>query len=372
MKPKIFVSSTYYDMKYIRESIENLLRNLGFDSILFESGGVTFEHDKPLDSSCYSEVKNCNMMMLIVGGRYGSEATAMGLESYSEKYEKYYTSITKSEFLTARKRGIPVYVFIEGNVLTEFETFKKNRDTYYRLEKPDSANKLVFAFVDSVNVFEFISELYLTGLPIFRFSRFEDIESQFKAQISGMLYLYLESLINQKSENKVSESVDSIKNLIERMEKMVQQIGEKVLENDKVVLEKIKEEQGKTVIDFCLKKISANILTSDGDGDASKPVWNDFAKFLLDEYLLKDELSEYLSKKYKKDVGAKLNAFHEDVQNRAEKVLNKYGLKVFSIDFMLIEEMSTNVTDYAKSSEAAYDYVVSKFADNLSDNWLPF
>ncbi len=232
MKPKVFVSSTYYDLKYIRENIEKLLNDMGFESILFESGDVTFEHDKPMDTSCYKEVSNSNMLILIVGGRYGSKASSMSEDEYVNKYEKYYTSVTKKEFLTARERGIPIYVFIESNVLTEYETFKKNRDIYYQLEKNNSAKKMSFAYVDSVNVFEFINDLYLTGLPIFRFNRYEDIEYQFRSQVSGLLYLYLESLVTKKTDRKVSESVDSMRNLIERIEKMVQKVGEKVLEND--------------------------------------------------------------------------------------------------------------------------------------------
>lgn len=72
MKPRVFVSSTYFDLKHVRERLERFIENYYFDPVLFESDTVTFEANKSLDTSCYNEVKLCHMMILIIGGRYGS------------------------------------------------------------------------------------------------------------------------------------------------------------------------------------------------------------------------------------------------------------------------------------------------------------
>ena len=37
-KPRIFVSSTYYDLKHIRASLSLFIDSLGYESILFEKG----------------------------------------------------------------------------------------------------------------------------------------------------------------------------------------------------------------------------------------------------------------------------------------------------------------------------------------------
>lgn len=66
-KPRVFISSTYYDLRHVRERIENFLSHFGMDPVLFESDNVTFEFNKPLDISCYNEVRLCHMMILIVG-----------------------------------------------------------------------------------------------------------------------------------------------------------------------------------------------------------------------------------------------------------------------------------------------------------------
>lgn len=39
-RPKVFVSSTYYDLKHIRASMEVFIESLGFDAILFEKGDI--------------------------------------------------------------------------------------------------------------------------------------------------------------------------------------------------------------------------------------------------------------------------------------------------------------------------------------------
>jgi hypothetical protein len=60
-KPRVFVSSTYYDLCHIRDRLELFVENFGYDAVLFESGDIPFRHDKPLspvmlkfDSATYS------------------------------------------------------------------------------------------------------------------------------------------------------------------------------------------------------------------------------------------------------------------------------------------------------------------------------
>lgn len=75
-KTKVFVSSTYYDLKHIRNSLEEFISNFGYETVLFEDGDIAFRHDRPLDESCYSEISNCHIFVLIIGGRYGSATSA--------------------------------------------------------------------------------------------------------------------------------------------------------------------------------------------------------------------------------------------------------------------------------------------------------
>jgi len=75
-RPRVFVSSTYYDLKHLRSSLENFVESLGFDAILSEKGKIAYTPDLPLDESCYREVGTADIFVLIVGGRYGTEVSA--------------------------------------------------------------------------------------------------------------------------------------------------------------------------------------------------------------------------------------------------------------------------------------------------------
>ncbi|MDK7489347.1 DUF4062 domain-containing protein [Bacillus paranthracis] len=39
-RPRVFISSTFYDLKYVREDIARCVRDLGYESILFEKGEI--------------------------------------------------------------------------------------------------------------------------------------------------------------------------------------------------------------------------------------------------------------------------------------------------------------------------------------------
>ena len=114
-KPRIFVSSTYYDLKYIRASLDLFIDSLGYDSVLSEKGDVAYTHERPLDESCYREAENSDIFVLIVGGRYGSEASSSTTSVQDEFYERY-ESITKKEFESAITKDIPTYILIERAV----------------------------------------------------------------------------------------------------------------------------------------------------------------------------------------------------------------------------------------------------------------
>src|SRR5674476_683826 len=108
VKPRVFVSSTFYDLKYIRNSLESFIESIGYEPVFFEDGDVPYDPQCPLDEPCYSEVEKCHIFVLIISGRYGSSSSR---EKSSEGDEKIDVckSITAYEYRVARENDIPIY-----------------------------------------------------------------------------------------------------------------------------------------------------------------------------------------------------------------------------------------------------------------------
>ena len=176
-KPRIFVSSTYYDLKHIRSSLETFIERLGYEPILSEKGDIAYAPDMALDESCYREVRNADIFVLIVGGRYGAEKSE-GKRDVPKDFYTRYDSITKQEYKSATDKDIPIYILIEKSVYADFETYLRNK-------KNESVN---YAHMDSVSIFQLIEEILSQprNNPINYFDRYTDIEAWLRDQWSGL------------------------------------------------------------------------------------------------------------------------------------------------------------------------------------------
>lgn len=187
-KPRVFISSTFVDLRNLRETLEKYFKEIEFEPILFERGGIYFDHTQPLDQSCYEAIKDCNIFVLILGGRYGSRASDL----VNNNRTREYNSITKNEYATAQGLGIPVFIFVDSQVLSEFSTFMKNKNN----------SNIKYAYVDDPQIFALIDDIY--GLkknnPVFPYSNVDDIIIRLKTQFAGMI----KNLIENKKESSSS------------------------------------------------------------------------------------------------------------------------------------------------------------------------
>ncbi len=199
-KPRVFVSSTYYDLKHVRASIEIFIENLGFEPVLSEYGSIAYDPTQPLDESCYREAQSSDILVLIIGGRYGSAASSQS--SSAKKRDEEFESVTRREFARAHDADIPVYVLVEQGVHSEYQTYLKNKDN----------TSIKYAHVDSVKVFNFIEYIYSKqrNNPVKSFEKESDIENWLRDQWAG---LFQELLRQRKDSSKFADLASQIRHL---------------------------------------------------------------------------------------------------------------------------------------------------------------
>lgn len=238
-KPRVFVSSTYYDLKHIRASLDIFVDSLGYEPVLSEKGDIAYTHDRALDESCYREAENADVFVLIVGGRYGSEASGADKKLGRTFFERY-DSITKKEYESAANRDIPIYILIEKGVNSEYQTFLRNKD------KTD----ISYAHVESVNVFHLIEEILLKprNNPIQTFEKFEEIETWLREQWAGLFRELLRRQSQQQQLAGLTTQVTDLKETNETLKKYLEammtgsgrQENSRLIESEEKRLEEIR------------------------------------------------------------------------------------------------------------------------------------
>lgn len=218
-RPRVFVSSTYYDLKHLRSSLENFVESLGFDAILSEKGKIAYTPDLPLDESCYREVGAVDIFVLIVGGRYGSEISSSESPGAKTFYERY-NSITRGEYRAAVDRDVPIYVLIERSVYAEYETYLKNKN-----------NKgITYAHVDSVNIFGLIEDIISQprNNPIQQFDKYGDIEVWLREQWAGLFKELLQRIQQQAQISSLQAQVAQMSELNTTLKRYLEEIVSRI------------------------------------------------------------------------------------------------------------------------------------------------
>lgn len=167
-KVNIFVSSTCYDLSQVRIDISDFIISLGHQPFLSDFDNFPINPNQQTTINCINNIKNeADIFILIIGSRYGS--------ILSNGY-----SITNTEFLAAKNKGIPIYIFIDKKVLTALSFWKTNKDGDFK------------GIVDNVQIFEFIQDIRENyKLWTFEFEKVQGVISTLKTQLS---YLFKESL----------------------------------------------------------------------------------------------------------------------------------------------------------------------------------
>jgi hypothetical protein len=196
-KPRVFISSTYYDLRNVRSDLERFMREQGYEPIMFERGNVAYGAEERLEEDCYREISTCDILINLIGGKFGSESS-------NSKY-----SISQNELRTAVKLGKQIYIFIEKSVHAEYATYVANKNV--KGFTPTSVNDIrVFGFIEEV--------MALSGRnPIQPFEISQDIVSFLREQWAGLFQLLLQEHGRQREVNlfeKIESTADTLNQLV--------------------------------------------------------------------------------------------------------------------------------------------------------------
>ena len=142
----MFVASTYFDLKQVRNELQHFLRELGLEPVLFETAGAV--PGLPAPDSALQHAAQADICILIVGESYSSTSEAS-------------VSYTHHEYRVARDNKRPVFAFVERRALARYQLYQKRSDpSFWKQEK-----RALFSFLTEISgygtrfPFETIAEL---------------------------------------------------------------------------------------------------------------------------------------------------------------------------------------------------------------------
>lgn len=177
IKPTVFISSTCNDLSQIREDLKEFLENnYSFNTLLSEFDSFPIEPCIGTFDNCLNNVdKFADIFILIVGTRYG----------YVTEQGK---SITNLEYLHAKAKNIPIFVFISKKIYDNLPIWENNPDS-------DFSN-----VTDNIKLFEFVAEIYNEERQwVYTYNSVKDIKQTLQNQFAlifceGLSYKQLKSL----------------------------------------------------------------------------------------------------------------------------------------------------------------------------------
>lgn len=196
-KPRVFISSTFYDLRQVRSDLDIFIESLGYEPVRNEEGDIPYGKDEALEEYCYKEIRSVDILVSLIGGRFGSES------------KKNNSSISQLELKTALKENKQVYIFIEKNVLSEYETYLINKDN----------ETTKYKFADDKRIYQFIEEVknLNTNNNIKGFETSSDISKYLKEQFAGLFQRFLE----EQTRIKEISIIKNLENTAQTLNKLV-------------------------------------------------------------------------------------------------------------------------------------------------------
>lgn len=227
---RVFVSSTAYDLAAVREQLRSLIHSLGHVAVLSDYSGVLFDPRLHTHKSCVEELRTCDVVVLIIGNRWGSQARPEFVDDISvdqladgdgsgaqEFMQDRPISVTQLEALTAFQHRIPVFAFAEREVLEERRFYEANEDLARSgdLRLPSGNDCDIAGYI--VSFLRYL-EGRSSGNAVISFSRVDEIQTHLREQWSSwmqrMLTQRLQFELQQTLLEVISERLEDVKTAV--------------------------------------------------------------------------------------------------------------------------------------------------------------
>lgn len=243
-KPRIFISSTCFDLIDIRSELTSFLETYNFEVLNSQLHNFGVSPELHSHTACLEQVNNADYFIVIIGKRRGG--TFIGSEQ----------SITNEEYKLAVKRGIPIMVFVDKAIDNNLVLYKKNPAMDFS------------SMIDDKRIFHFVEYIKSSSANnwVFQYENINDIKNVIKSQYSYYLLLFSQSIVKKKEKEK---TVDSSKLSFVEFPSNIDEINSKDMSQDEETAFRngIKE----------LHNILYKILISEGNNDNKyekiKAIW---------------------------------------------------------------------------------------------------
>lgn len=353
-QPRIFISSTCYDLQEIRFQLRSFIDDFGFIPVMSEFGDIFYDYQKHIQDSCKDEIDKSQLFILIVGNNFGSIY-------YKQKdIIKSPDSVTMQEFRKAIETDIYKHIFINKYVDYDYKNFQKslNKHISTYLEKneikeshiddtvltlksefksnypfPQESYKYIFNFLDIIYSLK-------TNNAIITYESFEDIKSSLRKQWAGFMYDTI-----TKSKSVPINLVEKIGEKIEKVENQIKLLAEG----------QIKKEGQASKITFDISKLAKEL-----NYEEFSKIKDEIHKRLYD--LLEQEtdfLESHPRIKVRENVeGKNITAWFETL----EKLVKKYKWAKSISSSIVFAGLGVKFVYYKIYKDVPYDVVLSFYS----------
>lgn len=372
--PRLFVSSTCYDLQEIRFQLRNFIREFGYDAVMSDFDDIFYNYESHVQDSCLDEISKCQLFILVVGNNYGS------IYHQDKQDNKTPDSVTLREFRKALEVRVYKHIFINKFVDYDYKNYKRALDKatlkYFQennvsndeIENTRSTikskfdNSYPFPYESYKYVFYFLDIIHdlKENNAINVFETFVDIKDTLRKQWAGFMYESLTrkdkavNILLQPLEYKIDKIEKNLSKLIESKtesndNKLVFDISSLARETNLENLETIQNKIQQLLFDISYK----THWTDDGEENVSQRIY--FEKKFTSEMTKKwlDNLENLVHDfKWSKDI-------HVETVFKGFS-LNKYNKWHYEISYKVLFELYTLYNSLNSDDKTVFVNTVSQ------------